>query len=148
MLEMFDPNQAPLITETLLKKRRTLEELAVARSQNPSQNNKKRRIVRGEAIKIQRPEEFVKDYLIRDKSKKKFERRKSQAEIITSKLLNSDKNELQSTVGFVVRVHSAQHASKEVKRELNKLGLRKKYDGVFMKIDPKSIGMLIGFAIS
>jgi len=136
----FDPSQAPLITETLLKKRRTLEELAAARTQNVANVNKRRRVVRGEAIKIQRPEQFVRDNLIKDKTKKKFERKKSQAEVSTAKLLNATKNQLPATIGFVVRVHSAQHTSKDIKRELNSMGLRKKYGGVFFKIDAKNLG--------
>jgi len=137
----FDPNQAPLITETLLKKRRTLEDLAASRAQTVAKVNKKRKIVRGEAIRIRRPEQFVKDYLIMDKSQKNFERKKSQGELNSMKLINAT-NQLSTTIGFIVRVHGAQHASKSIKRELNMIGLRKKYSAVFCRIDAKSLEKL------
>ena len=43
------------------------------------------------------------------------------------------------TVGIVVRIHEGRHSSKEIKEDLRKLGLNKKYDAVFMKLDEKNI---------
>ncbi len=47
---------------------------------------------------------------------------------------------VKTTVGFVVRIHAGRHAAKEIKNELWKLGLLKKYDGVFMNLNQENIG--------
>ena len=91
----FDPGAPPLISETLLKSRRTLEELAHKRSVTVKTQNKvcylflrfliplfvskrshysfmvsptfllqRRRIVRGEDVRIKRPEQFVREFRI------------------------------------------------------------------------------------
>ena len=63
---MFDPSQPPLISETLLKKRRSLEELALRRSDSSSsQQKKKKRIVKGDDTKLKRPEQFVTEFRIK-----------------------------------------------------------------------------------
>ena len=62
---MYDPSKPPLISETLLKRRRSLEELAFIRSDKFSQQNKKKRILRGEDCKIKRPEHYVTERRVR-----------------------------------------------------------------------------------
>jgi len=52
------------------------------------------------------------------------------------------KSEIKSTVGFVVRIHEGRHSSIEIKTELAKLGLKKKYDGVFYNLNEEGIGRL------
>lgn len=131
----YDPNQTPLVAETLLKKRRSLDELAVARAENLKTQVKRRRVVRGENIKIKRPEQFLKKTLIRDNSRKKFERKSSS--ITSQKLPKANKN----TVAFAVRILGGRNASDEVKAALGKFGLTKKYDGAFIKLDQKNQGL-------
>jgi hypothetical protein len=130
----FDPNQTPLVAETLLKKRRSLDELAVARAENLKTQVKRRRVVRGENIKIKRPEQFLKKTLTRENSRKKFIRKVTS--VTDKKLPNVDSR----TVGFVVRVLGGQNASDEVKAALGKFGLKKKYDGAFVKLDKRNLG--------
>ena len=48
--------------------------------------------------------------------------------------------EIQSTVGFVVRIHEARNSNQEIKTALRKLGLHNKYDGVFIRLDEAAIG--------
>lgn len=140
---MFDPSQTPLISETLLKKRRTLEELAEIRANTVKKQLPRKRVVRGEDFKIKRPEAFVLDRKIRDNSLKKITRRKNQVQqkrnTIIKPINEQIKKEGKLTVGFVIRVHEAKHSSKELKNELAALGLRKKYDAVFFKLDEEGI---------
>jgi ribosomal protein L30/L7E len=39
-----------------------------------------------------------------------------------------------STVGFVVQINAANEASKDIQKELRKLGLKKKFDAVFINL--------------
>lgn len=137
---MFDPSQPPLISETLLKKRRSLDELAFKRSITVKTQNKKRRVVRGEDIKIKRPEQFVMEFRTREGSLNKMNRRKRQTE--RRKTVDVEKSEIKSTVGFVIRIHEGRHSSTEIKGELVKLGLRKKYEGVFFNLNEEGIARL------
>lgn len=133
----FDPNQTPLVAETLLKKRRSLDELAVARAENLKTQVKRRRVVRGENIKIKRPEQFLKKSLTRENSRKKFIRKTSS--VVAKKLPKVDSR----SVGFVVRILGGQNASDEVKAALGKFGLLKKYDGAFVKLDKRNLGKFV-----
>ncbi len=133
----YDPNQTPLVAETLLKKRRSLDELAVARAENLKTHVKRRRVVRGENIKIKRPEQFLKKTLTRENSRKKYERKLTS---ITPKQLPKASRD---TVGFVVRILGGRNASDEVKAALGRFGLNKKYDGAFVKFDKKNLGMFL-----
>lgn len=63
--------------------------------------------------------------------KKQVERRRN---------LDISPQELKSTVGFVVRIHEGRYSSIEIKNELKKLGLMKKYDGMFIRLDESNIG--------
>lgn len=134
----FDPSAAPLIEETLLKNRRSLDELAHIRSVTVKQQNKRKRVVRGEDIRIKRPEQFVREYRIREGSQNKMQRRKKQME--KRARVDVPLSEIQDTVGFVVRIHGGRHASAEIKSILSEMGLSKKYDARFMKLDEKTIG--------
>lgn len=71
-----------------------------------------------------------------------MKRRKRQAEQRSK--ANVPKGSIKKTVGFVVRIHEGRHTSVEIKKELKKLGLNKKYDAVFMKLDDESIKQLKG----
>jgi hypothetical protein len=134
---MYDPSQPPLVSETLLKKRRNLDELALRRSLTVEKQNKRRRVIRGEDVKIKRPELFVTEYRIQEGSNNKMNRRKKQVE---RKNTPVPKTAIKSTVGFAIRIHTGKHASKEIKSELYKLGLTKKYDATFVKLDAEGIG--------
>ena len=136
---MYDPSQPPLVSETLLKKRRSLDELALRRSLVPSTQNKKKRVVRGEDVKIKRPEQFVTEFLIGEGSGNKMSRRKKKVE---KKRLPVPKTAIKDSVGLVVRIHGGRHASPVIKSELRKLGLLKKYDATFVKLDARGIAAL------
>ena len=58
----FDPSKPPLVSETLLKSRRSLEDLSFKRSLIVPALRKRKRTVRGEDIKIKRPEQFIRKY--------------------------------------------------------------------------------------
>ena len=139
----FNPGAPPLISETLLKSRRTLEELAHKRSVTVKTQNSRKRIVRGEDVRIKRPEQFVRESRIKEGSLKKMQRRKREAERRRSPKV--PKNSIKSTVGFVIRIHAGRHTSDEIKSELKKLNLNHKYDGIFMKLDPNAITSLKAF---
>lgn len=64
----FDPSKPPLVSETLLKSRRSLEDLAFKRSLVVPALRKRKRTVRGEDIKIKRPEQFIREYRTREGS--------------------------------------------------------------------------------
>jgi large subunit ribosomal protein L7e len=136
---MYDPSQTPLVAETLLKKRRSLEELAIVRSETVQKQVKRRRVVRGETIRVVRPEQLVKIHRIKNGSEKRLMRQKKQAEFKVNRMIKNGVS-FQSTVGFIVRVRDAKSASKQIKKELNNLGLNKIYNGVFHKLDAESIG--------
>lgn len=143
---MYDPEQTPLITETLLKKRRSLEELAVVRSEVVQlKNNKKRRVVRGENVRIKRPEQFVKEARIREGSLKKVNRKKTQTEK-TQAIIK--KTNIENTVGFIVRIQEARNTNKLVKKELADLGLNEKFEGTFFKLDEEGLGTFLFFPIT
>eukprot|EP00605_Chrysophyceae_sp_TOSAG23-4_P000221 GSChrysophyteH1.ASY1.ANO1.258.1 assembled CDS len=130
----FDPSKAPLISETLLKKRRSLDELAYKRSVTVARDVKRRRVVRGEDVKIKRPEQFMAEARIKDGSRKKMLRKKKKAESKTkSNVVVKD------TVGFAVRIHEGRHSNEDVKAELRRLGLNKKYDARFVKLDREGL---------
>lgn len=139
---MFDPSQPPLISETLLKKRRNLDELALRRSLTVEKQNKKKRVVRGEDVKIRRPEQFVTQYRIQEGSKNKMLRRKK---IIDKKNNPVPKSAIKGTVGIAIRIHAGKHASPLIKSELMKLNLSKKYDATFVKLDANGIGKKFKF---
>lgn len=134
---MYDPSQPPLVSETLLKKRRNLDELALRRSLTVETQNKRKRVIRGEDVKIKRPEQFVTEFRIQEGSKNKMLRRKKAVE---KKTLPVPKNLIKKTVGIAIRIHGGKHASPLIKSELSKLGLLKKYDATFVKLDAQGIG--------
>eukprot|EP01035_Chromulina_nebulosa_P018590 gene18590-24317_t len=136
---MYDPSQPPLISETHLKRRRSLEDLVVRRSLHVQNQNKKRRVIRGEDIKIKRPEQFVYSNKIRRNSLNKMNRIKR---VVERKSVKLPPNEQKNTVGFIVRIHEAYHASREVKKELKQLKLYKKYDGVFYSLNKEGLEKL------
>lgn len=135
----FDPSQTPLVAETLLKKRRSLDELALIRSETVQKQVKRRRVVRGENVRIVRPEQLVKIHRIKNGSEKRLMREKKQASFKVNRMVKTGAS-FNSTVGFVVRVREAKSASKLIKKELSSLGLSKIYSGVFFKIDAESLG--------
>jgi cytochrome c biogenesis protein ResB len=134
---MFDPSKPPLVSETLLKKRRNLDELALQRSLTVQTQNKKKRVIRGEDIKIKRPEQFVTEFRIQEGSKNKMLRRKKAVE---KKNTPVPRELIKSTVGLAVRIHAGKHSNIMIKSELIKMGLNKKYDAVFVKLDAEGIG--------
>mmetsp|Transcript_4030 Transcript_4030/g.4121 ORF Transcript_4030/g.4121 Transcript_4030/m.4121 type:complete len:256 (-) Transcript_4030:200-967(-) len=138
---MYDPSQPPLISETLLKKRRSLDELAYIRSTTLQRQNKKKRVIRGENIKIKRPEQYVKEFRTRDSSKKMLNRRKREFSRRTVNF-GVPRAEIRSTVGFIIRVHECRHTSKEVTNSLRELKLFHIHDAVFTKLDEPRIKYL------
>ncbi|KAJ1442240.1 ribosomal protein L30, ferredoxin-like fold domain-containing protein [Ochromonadaceae sp. CCMP2298] len=135
----YDPSQPPLVSETLLKKRRNLDELAHRRSITVEKQVKRKRVVRGEDIKIKRPEMFVTEFRIQEGSMNKMNRRKRKVE---QKKTPVPKTAIKSTVGFVVRIHTGRHANQQIKSDLMRMGLTKKYDAKFVKLDAAGIAAL------
>jgi len=138
----FDPSQPPLISETLLKKRRSLDELSLRRATTLSVQNKKKKNVRGEVVKLKRPEQFVRESRIKEGSQNKMSRRRSQVAAKTKASLIPKGTVMKDTVGLAVRIHAGKHSSIQIKEQLNKLGLGKKYDAVFCKLDRDGIAKL------
>jgi hypothetical protein len=138
---MYDPSQPPLVSETLLKKRRSLDELALRRAEQLRTQVKRRRVVRGENVKIIRPEKLVTQYRIADGSKKKFNRKRSEAENKLSRRgFVVPVGEVKSTAGFIVRVHEAKNATPIIKSQLKGLGLDEKYKAGFFRLDQAMLG--------
>lgn len=140
IMSSFDPAQPPLIEETLLKKRRSLDELALRRSETLTNPNKRKRVIRGEDVKIKRPEQFIREARIKEGSLNKMNRRKSVVEAHTRGSI-VPKSQIKKTVGVAVRIHGGRHSNELIKAELKALGLNKKYDAVFVKLDNDGIGM-------
>ena len=138
-MSSFDPSLPPLIEETLLKKRRGLDELALRRSETLTNPNKRKRVIRGEDVKIKRPEQFIREARIKEGSLKKMNRRKSVVEAHTRGTI-VPKSQIKKTVGVAVRIHGGRHSNEIIKAELKALGLNKKYDAVFVKLDNDGIG--------
>ena len=135
----------PLIEETLLKRRRSLEELQHRRAVTVQQQVKRKRVVRGDNVKIIRPERFVHEYRIKEGSQQKMVRKKRHVENNTGKKNKEMKNEIikTSSIGLVIRIHEARHASKDIKKALSSLKLYKKYDARFIALDDLSIPKLV-----
>ena len=136
----FDPEKAPLISETLLKNRRSLDELAHRRSVTVGKQVKRKRVVRGEDVKIKRPEQFLRESNIKEGSQRKMQRRMRKAESRKSPALGG--NKIQKTTGFAIRIHEGRHSSPEIKAALRDMGLTKKYDACFVKLDEAGITKL------
>ena len=49
---------------------------------------------------------------------------------------------VKNTVGFAIRIHKGRHTSPEIRKELNSLGLRRKYHGIFINLNKETIGKL------
>jgi len=129
-----------LVEETLLKKRRTLDDLQHRRAITVERQVKRKRVVRGENVRIKRPEQFVREFRIKEGSKQKMERRKRQAAARSN--VNVPKSALKKTVGLVVRIHAGRHTDSGIKKELAAMGLVKKYDAKFLKLDEEAIAGL------
>jgi large subunit ribosomal protein L7e len=136
----YDPSAPPLVEETLLKKRRSLDELAYWRSVNLTQQVSKKRVIRGEDVRIKRPEQFVREYRIKEGSLNKMKRRRRETERRVH--VDVPRGQLQGTVGVAVRIHEGRHSSSEIKEALRKLGLTKKYDAIFVHLDEEGIRKL------
>jgi 60S ribosomal protein uL30 len=116
--------------------------------------------VKGEDVKIKRPEQFVREFRIVSKrittrcieddglngclfdvqkqgSENKMKRRQKLMERRTSKTVN--KMLTQSTVGLVIRIHAGKHSSEDIKKALKKLDLKNKYDAVFVRLDEERL---------
>ncbi len=134
----FDPSLPPLVPETVLKNKRSIDELALRRSAHLQTQNKKRKVVRGEDVKIKRPERFVTEHRIRKGSFQKLQRKKRQASRSATGGVKPSAVKA-GNVGLLVRIHEGRHASSVVKGELNKLGLSKKYAAVFARLGQEEI---------
>lgn len=139
-MSSHDPEKAPLVSETLLKNRRSLDELAHRRSVTVGKQVKRKRVVRGEDIKIKRPEQFLRESRIKEGSRRKMQRRARKAESRSKPALGG--HELQKHSGFAVRIHEGRHSAPEIKSALRDMGLNKKYDAVFVKLDEEGITKL------
>ena len=131
---------APLVEETLLKKRRTLDDLKHRRAITVERQVKRKRVIRGEDVKIKRPEQFVREYRIKEGSKNKHERRKRQAAQRSTPKAAS--GQIRKTIGLIVRIHAGRHTDPGIKKELASMGLKKKYDAKFIKLDKQSLATL------
>lgn len=93
--------------------------------------------MRGEDIKIKRPEQFVREFRIKEGSQKKVDRR--QKDVEKRRLAKVPTGSIKDTVGLVVRIHEGRHSSQAIKKAMRALGLVDKYDAVFMKLDEDNI---------
>ena len=71
-----------------------------------------------------------------------MQRRKNKVEKTTKKSLIPQGMDMKGTIGFVVRIHSGRNSSTEIKKDLCDLGLSKKYQGIFCKLDRDGIAKL------
>jgi 60S ribosomal protein uL30 len=69
-------------------------------------------------------------------------RRRTQVAVKTKASLIPKDEKMKETVGFMVRIHMGRHASAEIKSQLKALGLNKKYDAAFVKLDREGIAKL------
>ena len=117
-----------------------MDDLPHRRAVTVSRQVKRKRVMRGEDVRIKRPEQFVREFRIKEGSKQKMERRKRQAAARST--VKVPKGSMKKTVGLVVRIHAGRHTDASIKKELQKMGLNKKYEAKFMVLDETAIAGL------
>jgi large subunit ribosomal protein L7e len=120
------------VPESLLKKRKTLEEIKAKREASALALKKSRKVARKEIFK--RAEKYVKEYRENEKS---LIRMKRQAKNNGNFFI-----EAQAKVLFVVRIRGINRTSPKTQKILQLLRLRQIHNGVFLKVNHATMTML------
>jgi len=118
--------------ESVLKKRKTLEEIRAKRLKLKADENKKRHAARADIFK--RAERYVREYRAREKSEIRFRRQAKNA--------GNFYIAPQPKVLFVIRIRGINNVSPKVRKILQLLRLRQVHNGVFIKVNKAVSNML------
>jgi len=126
--------KAPVvIPESVLKKRKTLDELLSKRKLIKGIKTKVRKVIRKKIFK--RAEKYVKEYRDKERSEIRFRR---QAKNNGNFYLDPE-----SKVVFVIRIRGINNVSPKVKKILQLLRLRQVHNGAFVKVNKATHNMLL-----
>ncbi|XP_078438306.1 large ribosomal subunit protein uL30y-like [Wolffia australiana] len=128
-----DPQPLSYIPETVLKKRRSNEGLALRRKGYAEA--KKRSAKERSNNLIKKPEDFVKEFRSKELDLVQMKHR--------TKAHRSSLNYPESNLLFVIRTHGAKDMHPRTKKVLHLLRLRHIYDGVFLKVSEGTMNMLL-----
>jgi large subunit ribosomal protein L7e len=120
------------VPESLLKKRKTLEEIKAKRSAKQAELKKTKKDSR--KIIFKRAESYVKEYRDKEQAAIRFKRQ--------AKNSNNFYVAPAPKVAFVIRVRGINRAAPETRKILQLLRLRQIHNGVFVKLNKATITML------
>ncbi|XP_028622411.1 60S ribosomal protein L7-like 1 [Grammomys surdaster] len=131
MAEEGERKKIPLVPENLLKKRKAYQALKATQAKQALLAKRERK---GKQFKFRRLESFVHDSWRQQRDKVRVQR----LEVKPHALEVPDKHSL----AFVIRIERIEGVSSLVKSTIMKLGLKKLFSGVFVKVTPESVRML------
>ncbi|PFX26687.1 60S ribosomal protein L7-like [Stylophora pistillata] len=129
---MADKEKVPRVPETLLKKRKSLEQLKAARAKAQLAQKKVRREKRKEIFK--RAEKYVKEY-----------RQQEKDEIRMKRMARKHANfyvPAEAKLAFVIRIRGINGVSPKVRKILQLFRLLQIHNGVFIKLKKATMNML------
>lgn len=131
MAEEGERKKIPLVPENLLKKRKAYQALKATQAKQALLAKRERK---GKQFRFRRLESFVHDSWRQQRDKVRVQR----LEVKPRALEVPDKHSL----AFVIRMERIEGVSLLVKSIIMKLGLRKLFSGVFVKVTPETVRML------
>lgn len=131
MAEEGERKKIPLVPENLLKKRKAYQALKATQAKQALLAKRERK---GKQFKFRRLESFVHDSWRQQRDKVRVQR----LEVKPRALEVPDKHSL----AFVIRMERIEGVSLLVKSTIMKLGLKKLFSGVFVKVTPETVRML------
>lgn len=128
---VWERKKIPLVPENLLKKRKAYQALKATQAKQALLAKRERK---GKQFRFRRLESFVHDSWRQQRDKVRVQR----LEVKPRALEVPDKHPL----AFVIRMERIEGVSLLVKSTIMKLGLKKLFSGVFVKVTPQSVRML------
>jgi large subunit ribosomal protein L7e len=128
-VEKKDPVPVP---ESLLKKRKTAEEVLAARAEAKAKKTKALKVARKEAFK--RAEAYVKEYKDQEANLVRMRRQAKNA--------GNFYREDEAKIAFVIRIRGINRIDPKTKKILQLLRLRQIHNGVFIKLNKCTLTML------
>lgn len=123
---------APVVPESVLKKRATLKELAEKRAELKKKEGKERLVKRKQIFK--RAEQYVKEYKAAENETIRLKR--------AAKAAGNIYVPAEAKVAFVVRIRGITGVPPKTKKILQLLRLRQIHNGVFVKLNKATVTML------
>jgi 60S ribosomal protein uL30 len=132
MAEEGERKKIPLVRENLLKKRKAYQALKATQAKQALLAKRERK---GKQFRFRRLESFVHDSWRQQRDKVRVQR----LEVKPRALEGPD----QHSLALVIRMERIEGVSLLVKSTIMKLGLKKLFSGVFVKVTPQSVRMLL-----